>query len=1025
MLDDTVNDGINRAQPELQISPSSQRNDMLASSILSDTEQRVQADQQVDAILKAARSSLTAARISGDNNISSPLLSPTASQCQEDDITSILSDAEQNAQAQLRTTSDILMMAGCVLRRGNSARFLSPTTTKSTLLPQQQRSPAECVLRDRVVSGLLPTVPPLSINTAVSYSPISSSPPLSPTYSNIHLPGKLGSISPAEAKDELLTNNSPVKRTELLSKLDGLDRVIPSKMNHGSNNIMLSPSSSIDTSDELVNKTRSVSEAMKNAHAHANRIKIASKKIQHRTGGNPMGNIPLLNITPPATSCISSSLPPIQTKPNYDNMPLWVQRKIDAEASYRNSNNAQESSEHFGQYEIHVSETIISHEFNRGDWTWTTEWSPDGKYLAMATENHGLAIIEVSGRPIWKVVHDERIGKLKNDSTHSIRSIAWGSSFIALGGTGDAVSIVEPISSSFDSDDNKRYSFDIVDVIIETGFVGTLSWLKNTNILAIGSREDQCLIADIRREKDGKVSSTILHSIDRSDWVTAVQFSHGGTKLAVGDKSGLLSVYLFVMVRPGEKPALSPIQDLPIMDDSILDIKWSPDDQFLYIGGEDYSITILDTVKFSILHRIGRDRWVTFLAPSREGSYLAAGGISSQVSLLDTNAKWKEVTSLPVEGGMPLHATWHPQDEYLSVCGQFENVVVYQSSSQRLPKGRCLRSKSSILAVDFSPDSSMIAVGNETGLVTVFDVQSQSFATVYETVLGIGGDMTIKWSPDGKHIGVASGSTFVLIGTSYSGKAGVHPSSSARFSVRKVLQSGVYFTSLAFSPNSRFLALSDDQTRLLNSNEGWSCVRVLDQSNVIDQSNVVSSAFSSDGSVFAMVSGRSNHLSIYDVSCREPEKWELLFSIAFKSIVSTLCWGPSVKTGLHYLAFGGESETVAILEIRNNEKIWETVLQVPCNSKLNGLDWNEEGMLCVGDDDGTVSIIDLSYLKSGQEVSEMNYNWQRQGIISTTKLSRNFGRNAITSLCWTNSNNSVAIGGTDGILEIIDLSAQN
>ena len=77
----------------------------------------------------------------------------------------------------------------------------------------------------------------------------------------------------------------------------------------------------------------------------------------------------------------------------------------------------------------------------------------------MATENHGLAIIEVSGRPIWKVVHDERIGKLKNDSTHSIRSIAWGSSFIALGGTGDAVSIVEPISSSFDSDDNNRLSF--------------------------------------------------------------------------------------------------------------------------------------------------------------------------------------------------------------------------------------------------------------------------------------------------------------------------------------------------------------------------------------------------------------------------------------------------------------------------------------------------------------------------------------------------------------------------------------
>ena len=85
-------------------------------------------------------------------------------------------------------------------------------------------------------------------------------------------------------------------------------------------------------------------------------------------------------------------------------------------------------------------------------------------------------------------------------------------------------------------------------------------------------------------------------------------------------------------------------------------------------------------------------------------------------------------------------------------------------------------------------------------------------------------------------------------------------------------------------------------------------------------------------------------------------------------------------------------------------------------------------MLCIGDDDGTVSVVDLSYLKSGKAVSEMNYNWQRQGIISQTKLTRNCGRNAITSLCWIPASQGgtnqdlLAVGGTDGIVEVIDLS---
>ena len=83
--------------------------------------------------------------------------------------------------------------------------------------------------------------------------------------------------------------------------------------------------------------------------------------------------------------------------------------------------------------------------------------------------------------------------------------------------------------------ENGRYSFDVVDVITETGFAGALSWLRGMNVLAIGNREDQCLIAEIRRGEGGTVTFRILHGIEWSDWVEAVRFSQGGTKLAVGD----------------------------------------------------------------------------------------------------------------------------------------------------------------------------------------------------------------------------------------------------------------------------------------------------------------------------------------------------------------------------------------------------------------------------------------------------------------------------------------------------------
>ena len=964
---------------------------------------------------------------------STPEMQHAAEVCTDDDIVaSILSDAQRSTQcpqqsAQSERTSEILRSAGCVLSSSPVKNARSPSPS--------MHSPA--VLRDRLGSDI--SISPLPhLSMCLSSSPLSS-PPRSPAPAlddSIHLPGKFCSLSSAEVKQKL--TSSPIKRTELLSKLDGLDRVVPH------NSSMLSTNSSMDASEEVASKviqsSSAVSAAMHSAHAHADRIKNAmlTKKKLRRSRSISIGNDPIGEhrrhaSSPPDSSSKAllklSSLAIDQSTrtrrqtpvPSTGMLSRWVQRKIESEASPTSKDI---TNKYFGQYEIHTSETTITHELNRGDWTWTTEWSPDGKYLALATENHGLAIVETK---TWKIIHDERIGKLKNDSTHTIRSICWGGNFVAVGGTGDSVSIIEPrLISSEDSSNNEKYSFEIVNVIKQTGFVGALTWLKNTNILAIGSRTDQCLIAEVKRGIDGTVTSSILHNIERSDWVNAVKFSHGGTKLAIGNRNGILSVYLFVLIRPGEAPALSPLQDISL-DDNICTIEWSPDSRYIYTGGEDYTISVIDTAKYSVVRKIGRDRWVTFLALSHDGSYLAAGGVSHQVSLFDTNKGWEEVTSLPVDGGIPLSTKWHPKDQFIAITGQFNDVVVFEASSQRLSAGKCLRSKSSILAIEFSPDSKLVAVGNEDGLLTLFDTLSSPTCSItYETVIGIGGDMSIKWSPDGRCIAVTSGSTFVLLDSTYSCKEGTHPPSSAHFLVRKVIQCGVCFTSISFSSNGHFLALADDQTRILDLRNGCDSVRLLDLESEDVDHGIISLDWSDDGALLAMA-GRSN-VTIYDTCSSSPDKWVLLFAISFKSSISSLCWGPPVKKGLHYLAFGGENENVAILEVRTREKIWETVLQIECKSMVNDLAWNDQGLLSIGDDDGTVSVVDLSYLGSGDTVGSFNYNWQRQGVISQTRFTRNDGRNAITSLCWaptkTRPNNGrlLAFGGSDGIFEMVDLS---
>lgn len=668
-----------------------------------------------------------------------------------------------------------------------------------------------------------------------------------------------------------------------------------------------------------------------------------------------------------------------------------------------------------GTYQLGKSRTVIVHEIARGAWTWCTEWSPDGNLLAVATENHHIAVVDITMSTVWRVRHDRRIsGPPKNHTTHSIRAISWGQNFIAIGGTGNAVSILEPTEP-----------YAVVHTITATGFVGTLDWREKSNILAFGSRLDKVTIAqivstdedsDINRGK--QVESQILHTIELKYWANSVKFCAGGNFLAVGDAGGVVSVYSFSKLPDGLYD-VNAVAWFP-RKDSILCVEWSPDSKWLYAGGEDRCITVIDCTFWEIVHKKNRERWVQCIASSHGGSHLAVGGVSSEISLLDTNNGWDSVMGVELKGLVPLSANWHPKDQYLALTGQNNSILVVETTNARHVKGHHLYSISPILAIEFSPDGRMAIIGNQAGVVTFFALSGTTFITAYELIITLNTSICMRWSLNGTFAIIGGKDALIIVGRKkkkrQSKKA---PPNLSQFSIRKVIREFGETNAVSIDHRSQYVAVSGSSTRILDAHADFVKIREW------DNGPYYANAWSPDGRWFAMI-GEAKLLTIYDTSEQRIDRWRPIFSMKCDFVGLSLAWLPSIVGGLLYLAYGGTSNEIFIVEIRTREGTWETVLRIPRDGNINSLDWGIDGLLAAAIGNGTVGIIDLGYLQSGLAVNEMDYNWQRQALTCFTEIRRNRGRNSMSSIRWLpaapGSDRLLAVGGTDGELEILDLT---
>jgi WD40 repeat protein len=353
--------------------------------------------------------------------------------------------------------------------------------------------------------------------------------------------------------------------------------------------------------------------------------------------------------------------------------------------------------------------------------------------------------------------------------------------------------------------------FPIRHTIPDTGFVGCLDWKNESDVLAIGSRLDFVMIVRIRSSDDktapgGKrVLHDVLHRIEYKFWVNSVAFSPDGSCLAVGDSGGIVSIYDY---EETDTETETNMITWFRRKEALLSVEWSPNGKYLYAGGEDRSVTVIDSTYWEIVHRIGRDRWVQCIASSNGGSHVAVGGVSSEISLLDVENGWDSVMGIELKGLVPLSARWHPKDQYLVVTGQDTSILAVETTNARHVKGHHLHSISPILSIEFSPDGRMVIVGNQLGIVTFFSLSGTSFITAYELVIPFENRISSHWSLNGMFVVIGSKDCVTVVGRKRNKRQGKNcPPNASGFSVKKVIRDLVECNSVSIGELSIFFEL--------------------------------------------------------------------------------------------------------------------------------------------------------------------------------------------------------------------------
>jgi WD40 repeat protein len=182
----------------------------------------------------------------------------------------------------------------------------------------------------------------------------------------------------------------------------------------------------------------------------------------------------------------------------------------------------------------------------------------------------------------------------------------------------------------------------------------------------------------------------------------------------------LLACY-FAMKFYREPVGVANLGQLRPLDSIAVDIwaiEWSPDRRWLGLVGWETPVEVRETTTLLHLKTIGKGKRIIHFAFSSDPSIVAYAENGTKVEILNT----LRGNSIEIETGVPQpEMEFSPDNQFLVTGGYAKSAALWRVSDGALVREYQSDPSPSGLAVEFSPDGTLLAVGNRNDVTKIFE----------------------------------------------------------------------------------------------------------------------------------------------------------------------------------------------------------------------------------------------------------------------------------------------------------------